>query len=733
MTAPHGERPAISRRDFVRWGSLGGAALVLGVSPSGEIIAPRRKGRAADLAPNQWITIDAAGAVTIVAARSEMGQGVRTALPMIAAEELGADWHRVVVRQARPGVDFPDTNTSGSSSIPDMWHELRRAAAAAREMLISAAAAEWRVDRATCVVDGHAVIHPPTQRHLGFGSLAAAAAALPVPGDPPLKPSSAYRLLGTRVPRVDAPAIVTGRAIYGLDAKPPGTAVGVVARPPQHGAKVARWNAEAARRVPGVIDVMQISTGVAVLADRTWAAIRGRDALQMEWTEQANVLPSEKDYREALEAALGRGRTARREGGDVDAALASADRRMEGTYSMPFQAHAAIEPLNCYADVREDRCEIRVGTQSPSAALERVAEVLGIPRERITIDVALLGGGFGRRIERDYIVEAVEVSRAARRPVQVVWTREDDMRHDRYNPAQANRIIAGLDASGMPVAWRHQTADYHLTMFGDYDPSFDPASSGDPWGGFDTPYAFPALDVTLALLESPVPTGAWRAVSYPAAVFARECFLDEVAHATGRDPAALRLALIPSPGMFRGSSGQRPNGDRLRRVLTLAAERAGWGAPLPATRDGRRLGRGIACNEYHRGAMVAQVADVSVGAAGDLRVERIVCAVDCGRVINLAGVEGQVESGIAWALSALDTEIGFDRGRTRQSNFSDYPVLRHTEMPAVEVHVVSNDFGPFGVGEPPVPPVIPAVMNAVFAATGRRIRHLPLRPRDLAL
>ena len=724
-----------SRRDFVKWGSLSGTALMLGLTGDHRIVSGsvRKGGRAERFAPNQWITIDQTGAVTIVAPNSEMGQGVRTAIPMIIAEELGADWSRVTVVHARPGPRFPNMRTSGSGSVFRAWRSLRPLAAAAREMLIAAAAAAWQVEPASCSARQNAVLHRDSGRRLAFGALVARAAVLPVPAQPALKPAGEYTLLGTRVPRVDGPLLVSGRATFGIDARIPRMRFATVSRSPRFGGKPRRWNEAPARAVPGVSGVVAIPTGVAVIADRTWAAIRGREALNIEWEETATSEPGDSAaWLRALEAALDGGRKARREGGDVDRALEAASRRLEATYVCPFQAHAAMEPLNCLADVRDGSCELWVGTQAPNQVQEQVAKRLGIPAERVTVHVTLLGGGFGRRLDVDFVLEAVEVSRAIAGPVQVLWTREDDIRNGMYQPAQVNRLTAGLDASGLPVAWRHRVADYHLSMFGEYNPSADPGADGDPWGGYDTPYSFAALDVTSALLRAPVPTAAWRSVSYPAAVFARESFLDEIAHAAGRDPLALRLALLSEPGGSRPQTRAEVNRDRLRRVLQLAADRSGWSGPLAGTREGRRRGRGIACNPYDQETMVAQVAEVSVGAAGDVRVHRVVCAVDCGQVINLSGLEGQFESGVTWALSAaLKGEITFERGRTVQSNYHDFPVLRFAESPAIEVHVAPSALPAFGVGEPPVPAVAPAVANAIFAATGKRIRRLPIRAADL--
>jgi isoquinoline 1-oxidoreductase beta subunit len=727
MSADDIGRALLARREFVKWGAFSGTALLLGVSRGSRVVSYHMEGTASEFAPNQWLRINEAGTVVVFAAHSEMGQGVRTSLPMIVAEELGADWSKITILHARPGTSFPDMRTSGSGSVSDSWNDLRHAAATAREMLISAARLEWNAPDADCVTEDGSVVNRSTQQRLSFGALVGRASGLPVPPTVTMKPSGAYRLLGTRVTRVDAPLFTNGRAVFGLDARPHGVAVACVARPPQHGAVAGTVSDTAARAMPGVMKVVRVPTGIAVVADKTWTAMRARDALVIKWIEKPAVQLNSDAYRALLDSAVDHGKTSRREGPNVESALENAVTRFDATYRTPFQGHAAMEPLNCVADVRDGQCEIWVGTQAPNQAQEHVAKLLGIPLERVVINVTLLGGGFGRRLDIDYVLEAVEVSRAARMPVQVVWTREDDVRHDRYHPAAVNRITAGLDASGKVIAWRQRAAEYHLTMFGAYDPAYDPVADEIPWGGYDIPYVFPSLDVTLAVLESPVPTGAWRSVGYPATVLARECFLDEIAHATKRDPVAHRLDLIPSPGNITRPSGTRPNGDRLRRVLQLAAEKANWGSPFTSTSDGRRWGRGIACNAYHGQTMVAQVAEVSVGRAGDVRVHRVVCAVDCGRVINLSGLEGQFESGVAWALSALlKGSITFARGRTQQGNYNDFPVLRMNEMPAVELHVVESMLPPFGVGEPPVPAVAPAVLNAVFAATGVRHRELPL-------
>jgi isoquinoline 1-oxidoreductase beta subunit len=725
-----------TRRAFLKAGVLSGAGLVIGFE------LPKAAGETTAFEPNAYISITPDNVVRLWITRSEMGQGVRTTLPMMLNEELEAAWSQIQYEQAMPGGRFKGIRlrTSGSGSTVGTYGALRKAGATGREMLIAAAAEKWSVDPSTCRAREGNVIHQPTGRKLSYGDLAAAAARQKVPENPPLKNPKDFRLIGMPTKRTDGAAIVTGQAQYGLDVRVPGMLYAVMARCPYLGGKVKSFDAGTALSLPGVRHVVPvksgIATGVAVVAEHTWAAMKGREALKVEWDRGPNADFDSDVFLKGLEGALNQDGYFVRNDGDAPQAIKLAAKTLEATYEFPFQAHATLETMNCVADVRADSCEIWVPTQAPEVAQSETAKMLEIPADKVKVHITLLGGGFGRRLFADYVPEAVELSRAIGKPVQVVWTRSDDMRCGFFHPCDLEHIAGGLDADGRPAVWLQKSMGSNLSMFG-FPSEKDKANpklyfnDGSPWGAFDNPYNFPHLKSDFVPVNSPVPTGPWRAVEYPPTVFARESFLDEMAHAAGQDPLEFRLRLL-QPGDVLAIGDQKIDRSRLIRVLQLAAEKSDWKRPIASTND-RLWGRGIACNVYSEDCFIAQVAEVSVGRRShDIRVHRVVCAVDCGLVINPAGLEGQAESGITWGLSAtLHGRIDFKHGSAVQENFSDFEVIRMDEAPEIETYIAPSDHPPGGFGETAVPPIAPAVANAIFAATGQRVRRLPITPEKL--
>jgi len=693
----------LGRRTFLKASTGAGAGLWLAVHLPGR--ARAQAGAATpELAPSAWLRLTPGGEVTIYLAKAEMGQGSYTGMAVLVAEELEADWQSVRVVQADADVRFGPMMTGGSSSVRGSWKPLRQAGAAAREMLLSAAAKEWKVERGACRARNGAV-HGPGNQVLPYRRLVLAAAREEVPQDPPLKDPKDFRLIGTKVPRLDGPDKTRGKTRFGLDVRVPGQRYAVVARPPVKDGKLARFDVARAKKVKGVKAVVEVPSGVAVVADSTWTAIRGREALRATFTPGPNGALDQAAVQKALAEATPE--TVRSDG-DLEKGLAAAARRVEATYELPFLAHAAMEPMNCTASWKGGAVEIWAPTQAASWAREAVAKALAVPEDKVKVHVTFLGGGFGRRALPDFVVEAALVSRAAGGgPVQVVWTREDDIRHDFYRPAGRNELRAGIDASGKLLAWDHlvRTPSISQQLFG------TPSRRGHPdvvEGAVSVPYASAAVRVQAAMPEIGLPLGWWRSVYSSQNAFAEECFLDEVAEAAGQDPLAYRLSLLPA-------------GHRLRGVLEQAAARAGWGTPLPAGR-----GRGIACHTSF-GSHVAEVAEVSVE-KGKVRVHKVVAAVDCGTALNPDSVEHQVEGAIVYGLSAaLRGEITIAGGAVVQGNFDDYEPLRMHEMPAVEVHQVASQEPPGGIGEPGLPPIAPAVANALHAVTGKRVRRLPIR------
>jgi isoquinoline 1-oxidoreductase beta subunit len=664
-----------------------------------------------------------------------MGQGVRTTLPLLLADELEVDLSKVTLVQAIPGPRFKNIRlrTSGSGSSTRSWDLLRTAGASAREVLIAAAAQAWAIDAKRCVARNGAVFDPQTGRSLTYGALVERAANLPVPEKPQLKSASEFRYIGKNVNRLDGPDLVHGRARFGQDVRVPGMLFAVMARCPYMHSKFRKYDAAEAMKIPGVRAIVPIhsgyASGIAVVADNTWTALQGRDALHVEWEPGKHAAFSSETFSQQLHAALDDEGFFVRSEGDARAAFTAAE-TFERTYEYPFQAHAPLETMNCTASVRAGKCDLWVPTQAPNSCQQDVATLLGIPVDDVTVNVILIGGGFGRRLGTDYAVEAAELSKAVDAPVQLLWSREDDMRCGYFQPNSCDRIKVALDTQRKPIAWTHTTAGSDLTFV----PS-DPkelanknryADDGSPWGNFDNPYRFANVHMNYIPVESPVWTGPWRAVEYPGTVFARESFLDELAHELKRDPLDLRLELL-EPGDVLTLGEQKIARARLQNVLRTAAQRSGWSSPMPSDAEYLR-GRGIACNVYDAESYIAQVAEVAISrATNELRVERIFCVVDCGQVINLSGLAGQAESAILWGLSAtIGGPITFRDGQVQQSSFGDYRVAAMSDSPDIDFRAIASQAHPGGFGEHGVPPVAPAVANAVFMATGRRFRKLPI-------
>ncbi|WP_197341972.1 xanthine dehydrogenase family protein molybdopterin-binding subunit [Ralstonia solanacearum] len=682
--------------------------------------------------PNAFVRVGADSTVTVISKHIEMGQGAYTGLATLVAEELDAAWSQVRVEGAPAdakrynNLQFgPLQGTGGSSSIANCWEQLRKAGATARAMLVAAAARQWRVPAEEIRVDDGVVAHPRTGRRASFGQLARAAAQLPVPADVKLKAPQDFKLIGKHASRKDSADKINGKASFTQDVHLPGMLTAMVAHAPRFGAKVRAFNAAPAKAVQGVVDVVQIPTGVAVLAKDTWSARKGREALQVEWDESAAFkLGSDAILARYRELAKTPGAVARKEG-DADAAFAQPARVLRAAYDFPYLAHAAMEPLNCVVQLSPHACEIWNGEQFQSIDQPAVAALLGLKPEQVALHMLYAGGSFGRRASKDadYVLEAVNIAKAidGRVPIKLVWTREDDMRAGYYRPAFHHTLEAALDAQGRPVGWRHRLVGQSIltdTVFGGMvKDGIDPVSVE---GAANLPYDIPALHVDLHTpRDIAVPTHWWRSVGSTHTAYSTETFIDELAAVAGQDPVAFRLALLQKHPRHAG-------------VLKLAADKAGWGQPLAPAADGARRARGVAVHESF-GTFVAEVAEVSIKPDGSFSVDRVVCAVDCGIVVNPDVVRAQVEGGVGFALSAaLHGAITLKDGAVEQSNFHDYAPIRINEMPRVEVHIVPSAEKPTGIGEPGVPPLAPAVANAIAAATGKRVRSLPIRPQALA-
>jgi isoquinoline 1-oxidoreductase beta subunit len=678
--------------------------------------------------------------VTLIMHKVEMGQGTYTSMPMLLAEELEVDLSRVRLEHAPPSDElyaeplFGVQETGGSTSVRGNWEPLRHAGATARSLLVAAAALTWKVDANSCHAARGEVIHVPTGRRLSYGALVDKAAALPLPRNVPLKDPKDFKLIGTPAKRLDAPDKVNGTAQFGIDVKVPGMKVATVAACPVFGGKLASVGDSKAKAIKGVLQVVRLDDAVAVVADHMWAAKQGLAALDIRWDEGPNAKLSTADIVQQLAAASQRSGVVARREGDSTEAMAGAAQRVEAVYEVPFLAHATMEPVNCTVHVRPDGCDIWVGTQVPTFAQTAAAKLTGLPPDRVQVHNHLLGGGFGRRLEVDFIVRAVEIAKQVASPVKVVWTREEDIQHDMYRPYYYDRIAAGLDEHGKPIAWTHRvtgpsimarvTSELFPTTFRVMRAAgvhqlvamVRGLDTDAVEGAAEPPYAIPNIRVEYVRQEPPpgIPTAFWRGVGTTHSIFVVESFIDELAVAAKQDPFEYRRALLDkSP--------------RAKAVLELAAERAGWGRPLPP-----RSGRGISLLHAFGETYIAEVAEVSVSNEGDVRVQRVVCAVDCGTIVNPDTVKAQMESGVIFGITAaLFGEITIKDGRVEQANFDDYRMLRINEAPLIDVHLVKSTEAPGGVGEPGTSAVMPAVANAIFAATGKRIRKLPIDSAQL--
>jgi isoquinoline 1-oxidoreductase beta subunit len=722
MTGPDRSPSAndLSRRTFLQAGAAAGGGLMLSLS----LPFANSDAQAADadgFTPNAFIRIQRDGQIVLTMPYVEMGQGTYTAIPMLIAEELEADLKQVRLEHAPPNEKLYGNPllggiqaTGNSNAVRASWQPLRQAGAIARTMLVAAAAKRWNVDAATCRAQSGEVLHPPTGRRATYGELTADAARMPVPKDVALKRPQDFKLIGTPAKRLDTPAKVNGTAVYGIDVQPPGVKIATLAQSPVFGGRVKNLDDAAAKAVKGVRQIVRLDDAVAVVADHMGAAKKGLAALKIEWDDGPHAkLTTEAVAGELEKATLNPGAVAQNIG-DVDRTMASAVTKVEATYHLPFLAHATMEPMNCTVHVRKDGCEIWIGSQAVARVQAAAAKTTGLPLDKVVVHNHLIGGGFGRRLEADGAARAVQIAQHVDGPVKVVWTREEDIQHDMYRPYWFDRLSAGLDAKGMPVAWNNRFAGSSVASrwaSGWFKNGLDPDSTE---GAIDLVYSLPNMHVEYVRVEPPgIPTAFWRSVGPSHNVFVTESFIDELAATAKQDPVAYRLALLDKT-------------PRAKAVLALAAEKAGWGPPLP-----ERVGRGVSL-QYVFATFMAQVAEVEVAKDGAVRVRRVVCAVDCGTVVNPDTVRAQIQSGIIFGITAaLYGNITLKDGRVEQTNFDTYQVLRMNEAPAIEVHIVQSVEPPGGMGECGTSAIVPAVANAIFAATGKRLHKMPVDTASL--
>jgi isoquinoline 1-oxidoreductase subunit beta len=704
----------LSRRTFLRVGSAASGGLLLSISLP-RLIGDAEAAGEESFSPSAFIRIGRDGPVTLIIGQVEMGQGTYTSMPMLIAEELEVELNQVQIEHAPPDDKLFGNRllgfqaTGGSTSVRAFWEPLRRAGATARTMLVAAAAKNWKVEPTSCRAEKGDVIHIASGRRVKYGALAADAAKLPMPEHVALKDPKDFKLIGTPAKRLDTPQKVNGTAVYGIDVKLPDMKIATLAVSPVFGGRLRSVDDAKAKAVRGVQKIVRLEDAVAVVAEHMGAAKKGLAALDIQWDEGPNATLSTADIVRELEGASQKSGVVARREGDVEKAMASAVTKVEAVYQLPFLAHAAMEPMNCTVDLRKNSCEVWVGTQVLSRAQAAAAKTAGLPLDKVRVHNHLLGGGFGRRLEIDGVIRAVEIAKQVDGPVKVVWTREEDIQHDLYRPYFYDRLAAGLNEHGMPVAWSHRITGSSIIARW-LPPAFKNGLDPDTTdGAVELPYALPNILVDYVRQEPPgVPTAFWRSVGPSHNVFVVESFIDELAAAAKQDPVEYRRNLLDkSP--------------RAMAVLELAAEKAGWGQPLP-----NGTGRGVSV-QFVFGSYMAQVAEVLVSKTGEVRVQRVVCAVDCGTVINPDTVRAQVEGAIMFGITAaLYGEITLKNGRVEQSNFDNYRVLRIDEVPAVEVHIIESGEPPGGMGEPGTSAVAPAMTNAIFAATGKRLRKLPI-------
>lgn len=711
----------MSRRAFLKAGAATGGGLLIGIGLPGLAGGAEAADQGAGFAPNAWIRIGTDGRVTLVMSQVEMGQGTYTSMPMLIAEELEVPLEHVSLEHAPPNDKlygspiFGVQITGGSTSVRAFWQPLRQAGASARVMLVNAAAQRWKVEPASCHAERGEVIHKASGRKLKYGALADAAAKQPLPDKVALKDPRDFKLIGTPARRLDTPDKLNGKAKFGIDAQVPGMKIATVAACPVFGGKPAKYDEAAAKALPGVRAVVATDNAVAVIADHMWAAKQGLAALNIQWDEGPNAkLGTDDIVAQMARDAEKTGIVAKNEG-DVAKAAAAAPVKMEAVYQAPFLAHATMEPMNCTVHVTRDSCEIWTGTQVISVAQLVASKLTGLPLEKVQVHNHLLGGGFGRRLEVDYVIQAVQIARQVDYPVKLVWTREEDVQHDMYRPYYYDKLSAALDDQGMPVAWSHRIVG--SSIMARFFPQAMKPGDPDPdaiEGAAETIYDIPNRHVEYVRSEPPgIPTAFWRGVGPTHNIYVVESFIDELANKAGKDPVEYRRALLAkSP--------------RALAVMNLAAEKAGWGKPMEAGQ-----GRGVSV-QFAFGSYVSQVAEVAVDKDGSVKVTRVVCAVDCGYTVNPDTVRAQMEGGIIFGITAaLRSQITLKNGRVEQSNFHNYTMLRINEAPAVEVYLVSSAESPGGIGEPGTSALAPALLNAIHAATGKRLRKLPVDTTQL--